>query len=92
MSKAKRKGKIFVDWVRNTREATAIAAYSARARPGAPVAWPVAWEELESLSSPLRESIREASRRMAMPDPWADFEAARRPITRAALARVLRGS
>jgi bifunctional non-homologous end joining protein LigD len=85
MSKARRKGKIYIDWVRNTREATAVASYSTRARPGAPVALPLAWDELESLSSPLRESVREVPRRIGMPDPWQHFEASRRPLSRAAL-------
>src|SRR5262249_44340440 len=91
MSKAKRKGKIFIDWVRNTREATAVASWSTRARPGAPVALPIAWEELESSPAPLRESVREAPRRIAMPDPWADFESSRRPLTSAARRRAGRG-
>ncbi len=52
MSKAKRKGRIFIDWLRNQRGATAIVPYSARARPGAPVARPVTWEELRSLDAP----------------------------------------
>ena len=47
MSKAKRVGKIFIDWLRNQRGATAILPYSARAREGAPVAVPVTWGELE---------------------------------------------
>jgi bifunctional non-homologous end joining protein LigD len=88
MSKARRKGKIYIDWVRNTREATAIASWSTRARPGAPVAVPLAWDELESLSGPLRESVRDAPRRLARPDPWRHFEASRRPLSRAALDRV----
>jgi bifunctional non-homologous end joining protein LigD len=88
MSKARRVGKIFIDWVRNTPEATAIASYSPRARPGAPVALPLAWEELEALEAPLRESVREVPRRLQDPDPWADFEASRRPLTRAALRQV----
>jgi bifunctional non-homologous end joining protein LigD len=46
MSKAKRKGKIFIDWLRNQRGATAVVPYSARARAGAPVAVPIAWGEL----------------------------------------------
>jgi bifunctional non-homologous end joining protein LigD len=46
MSKAKRKGKIFIDWLRNQRGSTAVLPYSARAREGAPVAVPIAWGEL----------------------------------------------
>jgi bifunctional non-homologous end joining protein LigD len=88
MSKAGRAGKIYIDWVRNTREATAIASYSPRARPGAPVALPIAWDELEALDGPLRESVRDVPRRMTEPDPWAGFEEARRPLTRAALERA----
>ena len=88
MSKARRVGKIYIDWVRNTREATAVASYSSRARPGAPVALPISWEELASLREPLRESVREVPRRMAEPDPWADFEASRRSLTRAVMQRV----
>ena len=88
MSKARRKGKIFIDWVRNTFEATAIASYSVRARAGAPVALPISWEELESLEAPLLESPRDALRRLETPDPWADFEASRRPLSRSALLRV----
>jgi bifunctional non-homologous end joining protein LigD len=49
LSKAKRKGRIFIDWLRNQRGSTAIAPFSLRARAGAPVAVPVTWEELESL-------------------------------------------
>ncbi|SFD10215.1 ATP-dependent DNA ligase LigD phosphoesterase module/ATP-dependent DNA ligase LigD polymerase module [Tropicimonas isoalkanivorans] len=49
MSKAKRKGRIFIDWLRNERGATAIAPFSLRARDGAPVAMPVGWDELGQL-------------------------------------------
>jgi bifunctional non-homologous end joining protein LigD len=88
MSLARRKGKIFIDWVRNTPEATAIASYSARARPGAPVALPISWDELEALTAPLQENVREARRRLEQPDPWAEFEDSRRPLSRAALREV----
>ncbi|MDB5677637.1 DNA ligase D [Sphingomonas bacterium] len=51
MSKAKRKGKIFLDWLRNQRGSTAVMPYTARARSGAPVAVPVTWAELEDLDT-----------------------------------------
>jgi len=46
MSKTKRKGRIFIDWLRNQRGSTAILPYSVRARPGAPVAVPISWSEV----------------------------------------------
>ncbi len=51
MSKAKRKGRIFIDWLRNQRGGTAVLPYSARSRDGAPVAVPVSWEELEDVEN-----------------------------------------
>lgn len=49
MSKAKRKGRIFIDWLRNQRGSTAVLPYSARARSGAPVAIPISWNELKDM-------------------------------------------
>ncbi|MHA6318282.1 DNA ligase D [Altererythrobacter sp. CAU 1778] len=60
MSKAKRKGRIFIDWLRNQRGATAILPYSARARSGAPVAVPVTWNELKGMDSAKPFSIDQA--------------------------------
>ena len=51
MAKAKRRGKIFIDWLRNQRGATAVLPYSVRAREGAPVAVPIAWDELASVEA-----------------------------------------
>lgn len=60
MSKAKRKDRIFIDWLRNQRGATAVVPYSARARPGAPVAVPVTWSELTDVDTPALFSISDA--------------------------------
>ena len=62
MSKEKRKGKIFIDWLRNQRGATSIVPYSARARTGAPVAAPVSWEELDDYDSAGYFGIKDATR------------------------------
>lgn len=61
MSKAKRKGKIFIDWLRNQRGSTAVMPYSARARLCAPVAAPVTWNELGKIESAGRWDIGDAA-------------------------------
>jgi len=58
--KVQRKGRIFLDWLRNQRGATAVMPYSARSREGAPVAAPVAWEELDKYNGGNHFSIRDA--------------------------------
>ncbi len=73
MSKAKRKGKIFIDHFRNHRGATAIAPYSARARGTAPIAAPVSWAELRAISSAAAFKLRDMSARLAEPDPWSVY-------------------
>jgi bifunctional non-homologous end joining protein LigD len=60
MAKAKRTGRIFLDYLRNQRGATAIMPYSARAREGAPVAAPITWDELDETQSGARFSVRDA--------------------------------
>ena len=59
MSKAKRKGKIFLDWLRNQRGATAVMPYTARARAKAPVAVPVTWAELDDIDTPAKWHVGE---------------------------------
>lgn len=63
MSKAKRKGRTFVDWLRNQRGATAICPFSPRAREGAPVAVPVTWDELARLRAAAPFGLAEARER-----------------------------
>ena len=62
MSKAKRKGRIFIDWLRNQRGSTAVTPYSARARSGAPVAVPIGWNELKSIDAAKLYSIDEGKK------------------------------
>src|SRR5690242_18786824 len=71
MSKAKRTGKIFIDYFRNDYTATAIADYSVRARPGAPVAVPLAWDELSRLKSPDAFSMKDVLKRLQKHQPPA---------------------
>ncbi|WP_144095439.1 DNA ligase D [Croceicoccus sediminis] len=65
MSKAKRKGKIFIDWLRNQRGSTSVLPFSARARSGAPVAVPVSWRELEDMPDAQQFSIEDAKKLLA---------------------------
>jgi bifunctional non-homologous end joining protein LigD len=75
LSKAGRTGKIFIDYLRNSPGATAVAAYSTRALPGAPVATPIAWDELEVDLRSDHFTVTNLPRRLAAlgNDPWEDF-------------------
>jgi bifunctional non-homologous end joining protein LigD len=59
LAKVKRKGRMFLDYLRNQRGATAIMPYSSRARAGAPVAAPIVWEELDEMQSGARFTVRD---------------------------------
>ena len=82
MSKSKRKGKIYIDYLRNTRTATAVCAFSTRARANAPVSAPVHWNELATDVRGEYFTIRNVPQRLARQrtDPWEGYEKARRPI------------
>lgn len=75
MSKAKRKNRIFIDWLRNDRGSTAIAPYSIRARKGAPVAVPVSWKELAGLEAANAFDMGEALKRLDKPCPLDSMQA-----------------
>ena len=91
-SKAKRAGKIYLDYLRNEQGATAVAAYSTRARPGACVATPLAWDELTPSLRPERFNTRTVPERLETmkQDPWHGFFEARQTITKGMLAQVER--
>lgn len=81
-TKAERKGRIFVDYLRNGRGNTAIAPYSTRARPGATVAMPLAWDELDISIRADHFTVTNAMARLAnlASDPWAEFRKAEAPL------------
>jgi bifunctional non-homologous end joining protein LigD len=85
-TKKLRDGRIFVDYLRNGRGATAIASYSLRARPGAPVAVPLRWDELGRLGRPDKFTLENVPRRLARldADPWEGIDALEQDIGRLA--------
>jgi len=90
MTKSKRAGKIFLDFFRNTRGATAVAAYSTRARAGAPVSTPLTWEELARVEGGNAFTVETLPARLARlrADPWKGFFETRQSIT-AAMRRAV---
>jgi bifunctional non-homologous end joining protein LigD len=81
-TKAKRGGKIYVDYLRNSRGATSVASYSLRARSGAPVAVPLRWNELGKLKSGHDFDIRSTPKRLSRlrADPWAGIDDVRQDL------------
>ena len=97
MAKAQRKGKVFVDYLRNVRGANAVGAYSTRAREGAPVSVPVDWDELDRLSGATDFTVAEVPLRVLgfaagrPADPWTRYLACRQRIPES-LTRDLAGT
>jgi bifunctional non-homologous end joining protein LigD len=83
MSKNERKGRIFLDYLRNDRLSTAVGPLSPRAREGAPVSMPVHWSQVRSGLDPLKYTIRTAPGLLAKNKPWEDYDDAARSLVSA---------
>ncbi len=90
-SKAKRKGRIFIDWLRNERGATAVAPFSPRRRAGAPVATPVSWVELNKFDNAHPFTMKTIEGRLAKlrSDPWKGYAQAARQALKAAMIEAV---
>lgn len=82
MSKARRNGRIFIDWLRNGRGATSVCSWSLRARDGAPVAVPIRWEELGRVAGPAAFDLHKALKRAKTlkADPWEGYAALKQSL------------
>jgi bifunctional non-homologous end joining protein LigD len=82
LARSRRGGRLFIDYLRNGYAQTSVAPYSLRARPGAPMATPLAWSEL-AVTTPTTWTWSRARDRFNAPDPWAEMAAASADLTRA---------
>ncbi len=89
-SKAQRKGRIFIDTLRNGRGATAVAPYSTRARPEAPVSTPIAWTELDGELRSDTFTVKNLDQRLRhlRRDPWAEFTGLAQTLSASARRRL----
>ncbi|MGF1451173.1 MAG: DNA ligase D [Opitutales bacterium] len=89
-NKQQRKGKIFIDYLRNAYGATAILPYAVRSKPGMPVAMPVGWDELDASMTPDYWTIDNSFERIesAGRGPWADYLRSRQTLTKARLDAI----
>lgn len=80
MSKARREGRIFVDYLRNARMATAVAPLSPRAREGAGVSMPLTWGQVRKGLDPMRFTLRTVPDLLKKTEAWADYAQAEKPL------------
>ena len=80
MSKKQRDGRIFLDYLRNDRLSTAVAPYSPRGRPGAPVSWPVTWAQVKKGLDPSRFTIRTVPGLLKTSKAWDGWEKSEKPL------------
>lgn len=80
MSKQKRAGKIFLDYLRNDRMASAVAPWSPRARPGAPIALPIEWSRLRTRFDPSKFTITTVGPPLRRPDAWKALASSAAPL------------
>jgi bifunctional non-homologous end joining protein LigD len=92
MAKRARKGKIFIDYLRNARGATAIAAYSTRAKPGAPISTPIDWDELSKDLTADHFTVMNLPARLKQlrRDPWKGYDDSASRLTASMKARLLK--
>jgi bifunctional non-homologous end joining protein LigD len=83
-AKGQRRGRIFLDYLRNARGATAVCSYSLRNRAGAPIATPLSWDELPRVRAPTQFGFANMRRRLQRltVDPWAGIERVRQKLPR----------
>jgi bifunctional non-homologous end joining protein LigD len=91
MAKKERTGRIFLDYLRNDRMATAVAPLSPRCRAGAPVSMPLTWAQVRKGLDPLRYTLRSAPTLLVRSEAWKDYCQCERPLLKA-LKRVAGGS
>ncbi len=82
MSKAARTGRIFLDYLRNDHLSTAVAPFSPRARPGAPVSMPLTWLQVRSGLDPQRFTLRTVPALVTKSEAWSGYAEAARPMPR----------